>query len=171
MILGNPLMLGGGSGKRLYLYHEGEIHNVISQKKSGSTGSFSLTNTNNVLEAKVVYSSGQYAINCYFGTPDKIDITDYNRLVINIKSATHQSQTGGATRIGLLNNFATSGLNEINRWSWGPLIVMNYGITTPTELTLDISSATGMYYVGIGIFSGGDVRTTILQTTEWRLEK
>lgn len=168
-MLGRTNVGGGGKRRQRYLYHDGAMYDLVYQKIYGSTGSVNLTNSNGVLEAKTIYSSGNNALNGYYGTGNKIDVTKFNSMVVIVKQATLQTASSQYTRIGLIPVFP-SGSAAMSNWGWGQCLILSGTVSSETKFTLDISEATGEFYVAIGEFAGSAVKTITLQLTDWYLE-
>lgn len=152
----------------LYLYRNGIIETTISGGLSsfkiyGSTGTYDYTNADNELNFRVTYSSGTYGLSILYRTENKVDITKYSTLHMDVKSVTLASSNAPKPRICILTSNPSG---EIGSWSLTASTLLNAG-STETEYTLDVSAYTGEYYVGLGIFAGTGGTSRVIATQWW----
>ena len=141
----------------LYLYHNGVNNGITSQKVYGSTGTVSLTNSNNILTCYNNYSSGQYGITGYYGTSSTVDVTKYTKAVATLTEVTLTANM--QSRFGVINSVS----GEMTSWSFAAVTVFSSAVSTETTFTLDISSITGSKKVGFGSFTGSGTRTAYIK--------
>ena len=142
----------------LYLYHNGVNNGITSQKVYGSTGTVSLTNSNNILTCYNNYSSGQYGITGYYGTSSSsVDVTKYRYLVATVTEVTLTANM--QSRFGVINSVS----GEMSSWSFAAVKVFSSAVNEETTFTLDISSITGSKRIGFGSFTGSGTRTAYIK--------
>ena len=87
-VIGNPIWLRRAAAPSgLYLYANGVIETAVSGglvavKINGSTGTWTITNANNILTFYDQFTSGTTATTVLFRTVNKIDLGSFTKLTL-----------------------------------------------------------------------------------------
>ena len=164
-ILGNTIWLQRASAPSgLYLYANGVIETAVSGgleavKINGSTGTWTITNENNILTFYDRFTSGVTATTVLFRTVNKIDLESYNTLTLVVESLTTATQR--PTVVGL---FAADPSGETNTWSSQAAALESIPVTSTQEtITIDISTIprSSTYYIGCGLYGRSSSPATL----------
>ena len=156
-VIGNPLWLRKSAAPSgLYLYANGVIETAVSGgleavKINGSTGSWTITNENNILTFYDRYTSGTTATTVLFRTVNKIDLGSYTKLTLVVESLTTATQ-----RPTVLGLFAADPTGETNTWNTKSAALESIPVTSTQEtIEIDISTIprSSTYYIGCGLYS------------------
>ena len=140
----------------LYLYANGVIETAVSGgfeavKINGSTGTWTITNANNILTFFDRFTSGATATTVLFRTVNKIALGTYTTLTLVVESLTTATQ-----RPTVLGLFAADPSGETNTWNNQAAALAEIPVSSSQEtITINIASLSrsNTYYIGCGLYS------------------
>lgn len=153
--------------KIVYLYNYGTLCDLIT---GGWDNEFKVANTRQYTTVKPIFNDNNITLNltenkgieCVIGTTNKIDITNYSKVCINYQYTKNPAFSRPLCIFSDKSAFPSSYVAQITNSGW------KNGVSS-----IDVSSLTGSYYIGSGIwnaYSAAGVETAITIYQVW-LEK